>query len=1335
MFGRLSLPFHRTTVASLAASVTLAFLTLFPVRAQNWVQKSPLNNPPAGSGYAMAYGGQIVLFANSTTWVWDGVNWTQKTPQNSPPPRAFASMAYDEGLGQFVLFGGHNLQQPFNAFSDTWVWDGTNWIQKTPSNMPPGLYGAAMAYDAARRRVVLFGGCGSAACPASDTWLWDGVNWTQAQPQTHPPGTWESAMAYDSALRQIVLFGGCSATCPDSDTWVWDGSTWAQKSPQSSPPARILHALAYDGARTEIILFGGLNGQPFSDTWAWDGGNWIQQSPPASPPARSQHAMAYDAATGQTVLFGGTGNNGALSDTWVLPGNILFASAGNPQSTPINTPFPFPLEVTVTDPEGNYLSGQIVTFSVDPSLAILSSTTAMTGADGRAHVTATATGVAASYAIAATLPDGGRATFVMSNVNTANASGPCLVTSAADDNGAGTLRYQVAHCGTGGTITFAPTLGTVQLTQGQDIQLRQDLTIDGGGVSIDAGYRSRIFFIFGGNIVLKNLTLRNGMAKGGNGGSANARNLISSGFLFPGGGAAGMGGAIFVNAGTLTASGVTFASNQAQGGTAGSLVDGPATTSGLGGGGGVGGDGGNGALTSGHGGGGGDFGSSGGSGQDGSGGDADSTKNAGFGGGSGGNANAGFGGGGGPVFGLSGADPGTFGGAGGSDIGGGGAGLGGAIFVRTGQLILNNSSFLANFATKGIGDRDYSHGQGKGGALFVMPAATAVYTGPAPVFSGNSATDSGVRTLCSSVFGPSALDTTDICGVLTEAGLGKGLSISVSHAGAFIQSRTGEWDIAVTNGGPNITLGMTTVSAALPPGYLVHDFSVTPGSWSCSGIGSATAMCTSTLPVLSGQRFPAIQLIVTVPPNAPAVAVLTAKTFGGGDLDHANLNTAASGSDVQNILPLVTPRRLGTTTASGPGPQLFEVSYVDLNGASDLQQVYLAFGGMLGSPNGCIALYQPANNVFLLVDDSGTGLVPGAIAPGESKTLSNSQCILSGASTGAFLNGTELNITFNLTDKSGFNGAKTIYGLAQSVNGSLGPGWVNLGDWTPNVGPIKVTPSGGAGLTQTFQVAYTVLNGVRDLQAAYFEIGDGLGAQHGCFAVYVPASNSLYLFDDTNSAALGPITPGSLESVSNSQCTLSGAGGPANNVTVPFHITFQPGFSGTKNMFAAAQTYSGMLGGSQSLGTWTPEPPQPLGAVSVNPNTGNGAVQMFHATYADPSGASDVQVVYLDVGNSIFAPGSCIVAYVPVQNALYLFNDQNTGVSGAITLGSSNAASNGQCTISGSGAVATLAGNNLSITVPLTFSAAFSGTHDIWGLAQNYAGAQSQWMLLGTWTR
>ncbi len=258
-------------------------------------------------------------------------NWTQKSPANSPPPRGSHAMAFDAARGQVVLFGGWG---PVNSVrNDTWVWDGTNWTQKSPANSPTARIYHAMAYDAARGQVVLFGGDVFPG-PLSDTWVWDGTNWTQKSPANSPTNRWKPAMAYDAARGQVVLFGG-GYSGGLNDTWVWDGTNWTQKSPTNSPPPLWNSAMAYDAARGQMVLFGGQIGGSFrNDTWVWDGTNWTQKSPVNSPPPRGYHAMAYDTARGQVVLNGGGDDSGIRNDTWVWDGTNWT------QKNPANNPPP-----------------------------------------------------------------------------------------------------------------------------------------------------------------------------------------------------------------------------------------------------------------------------------------------------------------------------------------------------------------------------------------------------------------------------------------------------------------------------------------------------------------------------------------------------------------------------------------------------------------------------------------------------------------------------------------------------------------------------------------------------------------------------------------------------------------------------------------------------------------------------------------------------------------------------------------------------------------------------------------------------------------------------------
>jgi hypothetical protein len=74
--------------------------------------------------------GLIGLFAASAA-VAQEMNWVKVTSYLTA--RAGHAMAYDAARGQVVLFGGWDRSYS----NDTWVWDGTNWVQKFPANAPP----------------------------------------------------------------------------------------------------------------------------------------------------------------------------------------------------------------------------------------------------------------------------------------------------------------------------------------------------------------------------------------------------------------------------------------------------------------------------------------------------------------------------------------------------------------------------------------------------------------------------------------------------------------------------------------------------------------------------------------------------------------------------------------------------------------------------------------------------------------------------------------------------------------------------------------------------------------------------------------------------------------------------------------------------------------------------------------------------------------------------------------------------------------------------------------------------------------------------------------------
>jgi hypothetical protein len=260
------------------------------------------------------------------TWEWDGTTWAQRALPPVPPVRSWPAMAFDAARSRVLLFGG---QEPSTGFSlgDTWEWDGTAWAARAPTTLPPGRQEHALAFEPARGRTLLYGGFQSRGIHRGgtyldDTWEWDGTDWTAQAPTMIPQARADHALATDTVRGRVVLFGGIGpagrSTIILGDTWEWDGTDWIPVAPPQSPSARLGHALAFDPGRARAVLFGGTdNLATFGDTWEWDGTNWTDRAPALAPPARTAHALAFDIARGRAVLFGGTAaSSGLLADTW-----------------------------------------------------------------------------------------------------------------------------------------------------------------------------------------------------------------------------------------------------------------------------------------------------------------------------------------------------------------------------------------------------------------------------------------------------------------------------------------------------------------------------------------------------------------------------------------------------------------------------------------------------------------------------------------------------------------------------------------------------------------------------------------------------------------------------------------------------------------------------------------------------------------------------------------------------------------------------------------------------------------------------------------------------------
>jgi len=285
----------------------------------------------ADRGRVLLYGGADEKRVRNDLWEWDGSAWRLLATEG-PPARTFPALAYDRARRRLLLFGGNRVLFGTGADKDTvlddmWEWYDGAW-HELKIKTPPARAEASVAYDSTRRRLVLFGGyrgSGPSRERLGDTWEWDGERWEHRSPPTAPSPRNGAAMAYDASRGRVVLFGGNG---PSAETWEWNGATWQRV--ETPTPGRFNSALAYDGGGKAVLRFGGWNGNAREgDTWRYDGTHW-ERLPAQGPEPRNHASMAYDERRGVVVLFGGHDGERVFGDTWEWQGGTWSRVAFEP---------------------------------------------------------------------------------------------------------------------------------------------------------------------------------------------------------------------------------------------------------------------------------------------------------------------------------------------------------------------------------------------------------------------------------------------------------------------------------------------------------------------------------------------------------------------------------------------------------------------------------------------------------------------------------------------------------------------------------------------------------------------------------------------------------------------------------------------------------------------------------------------------------------------------------------------------------------------------------------------------------------------------------------------
>ena len=262
--------------------------------------------------------------------------WARLNPAGTPPPaRALHGAIYDERRDRMIVFGGRGGP----AMSDLWelTFSGTlEWrpivAQGTP---PPARFDHVMVYDAARYRLLVFGGIDLNGT-YNDAWslsLAGTPTWTQIATGagSKPSARAGSQAVYDPLRNRLVIFGGYSQTfVAQADVWQLALSpvtpAWSEMSPTgTAPAARFAAATVYDANRDRAVITSGTDFVNFfTDTYELKFGTGMQASWNAlaatseGPTSRSDHKAVYDPVADRMVVFGGINLGGVLHDTWSM---------------------------------------------------------------------------------------------------------------------------------------------------------------------------------------------------------------------------------------------------------------------------------------------------------------------------------------------------------------------------------------------------------------------------------------------------------------------------------------------------------------------------------------------------------------------------------------------------------------------------------------------------------------------------------------------------------------------------------------------------------------------------------------------------------------------------------------------------------------------------------------------------------------------------------------------------------------------------------------------------------------------------------------------------------
>jgi hypothetical protein len=420
--------------------------------------------------------------------------------------------------------------------------------------------------------------------------------------------------------------------------------------------------------------------------------------------------------------------------------------------------------------------------------------------------------------------------------------------------------------------------------------------------------------------------------------------------------------------------------------------------------------------------------------------------------------------------------------------------------------------------------------------------------------------------------------------------------------------------------------------------------------------------------------------------NSSIVAVANIAIAGNATVGSRNVTMTtgaevAAGSGAFTVTAAYAASVTPNSGASSPGvAQPFVFGYADGGGDGDLAQVSMLINSSTALTNGCNVAWSRPDNTIRLYNDGDRGYLYATAAGAAS--FGNSQCTISYNNPIA-QSGNNVTMTLSIAFATAFIGTKNVYMEAQGTTGG-DSGMHPMGTWAVRWVPAVVSAAPRS-VHQGQTLASVAITG------QYTHFAQGITAASFGAGITV---NSLTVGSSTTATA-----------------SISIAGNAA---------------LGTRD--ATMTTGAEVALGSSAFAVTAAYP------VAVTPASGGanpGTTQSFVFAYSDAVGVADLAQVSVLIGSSTAPANACNVVWYRADNTIRMYNDTGNGYTQASASGILSF-SNSQCTISYNNPIA-LSGNNLTMTLSITFTAAFLGTKNVYMEALGTSGGDSGLLPLGTW--